>query len=306
MFRLSRQNFTGHETPSELVRLGFVDPVRVFIKNEPHKQAKADENRWRLISSVSLIDQVIERLCFRDQNQLEILKHRDIPSKPGMGLHDEGLKELYVSVTSMQYPLAETDVSAWDWSVQAWQLMLDALGRCRLYGLRPTDLRWKLIVNRIYCLTRTVFCTSDGCLLEQTIPGIQLSGSYNTSSTNSRIRVFTALMSGVSEIIAMGDDSVETWTPNIVEKYQSCGHTVKMYKRVEPGLPFEFCSMLFENSWKAYPVNADKMFYKLLSNAGMEWLGRVLLYQQWRYEMRYHPRLPSYDRLLRATSFLEE
>jgi len=40
----------------ERIRRGFLDPVRVFVKDEPHKKAKAIEGRHRLIMSVSIVD----------------------------------------------------------------------------------------------------------------------------------------------------------------------------------------------------------------------------------------------------------
>lgn len=38
------------------------DPIKVFVKQEPHKRKKLDEGRLRLISSVSLIDTIIDRI----------------------------------------------------------------------------------------------------------------------------------------------------------------------------------------------------------------------------------------------------
>jgi len=253
---------------------------------------------------VSLVDQVIERLCFADQNFNEILNFETIPSKPGMGLHDEGLQIIFDNVNAFERPV-EADVSAWDWSVQEWQLQMDVEFRIWAYGISPDSVRANLFRNRIACLSKTLFCTSDGKLYSQLAPGIQLSGSYNTSSTNSRIRVLTAYGLGVPKIIAMGDDSIEEFCDGAYEGYTLCGHDMKMYTEVGKER-FEFCSTKFDGSWKGYPTNADKMFFKLLSHSeSLTGIERCLLYQQWRYEMRYHPRRDEYiDIITKGTSFL--
>jgi hypothetical protein len=288
----------------DLVKLQLVDPVRVFIKDEPHKISKAQQGRFRLISSVSLVDQIIERLCFAEQNFLEVLQHEHIPSKPGMGLHDDGLQAIYNTVSTFDRPV-EADVSAWDWSVQEWQLQMDVDFRIWAYGLQNDDIRANLMRNRVTCLSRTVYCTSDGNLYSQLAPGIQLSGSYNTSSTNSRIRVLTAYGLGVPKIIAMGDDSIEEFSEGVFDGYIKCGHDMKMYTEVGKE-SFEFCSTRFDGSWKGYPANADKMFYKLLSHSsGLSAIERHLLYQQWYYEMRHHPDREYYVNLVvHGTTFL--
>ena len=53
------------EMPAEeLVKAGLCDPIRVFVKNEPHSSKKLEEGRVRLIMSVSIVDQLVERvLC---------------------------------------------------------------------------------------------------------------------------------------------------------------------------------------------------------------------------------------------------
>lgn len=40
------------------------DPLKIFIKQEPHKDKKIAEGRLRLIMSVSLIDSMVDRILF--------------------------------------------------------------------------------------------------------------------------------------------------------------------------------------------------------------------------------------------------
>eukprot|EP00971_Amphidinium_carterae_P088193 1744518-Amphidinium_carterae.1 len=51
------------------VRLGLVDPRRLFVKNELHTKEKADQGRLRIIWAVSAIDQVFEGLFTKEHNQ---------------------------------------------------------------------------------------------------------------------------------------------------------------------------------------------------------------------------------------------
>jgi mRNA-degrading endonuclease RelE of RelBE toxin-antitoxin system len=75
----------------ERVEWGLVDPVRVFVKNELHSTKKVRQGRYRLIMSISVVDQLVDRVFSTEQNSEEIRHWKHIPSKPGMGLDDEGL-----------------------------------------------------------------------------------------------------------------------------------------------------------------------------------------------------------------------
>lgn len=167
------------ETPISLVKQGFVDPVRVFVKNEPHNKKKKADRRWRLIMSVSLVDQLVERLLFENQNNTEIKNWTTCPSKPGFGLaSDTDLCTLKGSVMGFTHGdinrAAEADVSGWDWSVQEWELLADAECRIRLMDASP--LMARIIRNRVLCLSRSVYVTPKGVMYAQLKYGIQLSG----------------------------------------------------------------------------------------------------------------------------------
>lgn len=227
---LSRIELSPDVTPPELVRLGLCDPVRLFIKQEPHPLRKVRTGRLRLISSVSLLDQLVERVLFGFQNNLEISQWKRCPSKPGMGLtlkeqSDALWDELKFKSTIA--PAAEADISGFDWSVQHWELQADVEMRIRLGDFGP--LAAKAARNRFICLANSVFQLSDGTLIAQGLPGLMKSGSYCTSSSNSRIRCLMAKIIGSQWCIAMGDDSIEGWIDDAVAKYSALGHECKEY-----------------------------------------------------------------------------
>lgn len=230
LMRLSSVELSGDETAIDLVDLGLCDPVRLFVKQEPHTAKKLREKRYRLISSVSLIDQVVERLLFGYQNNREIALWRVCPSKPGMGLSaGEQAQSIWTELCAKHFmhPAAEADISGFDWSVQQWELEADLEMR-RILGSFSSRC-YRVAKNRMFCLSLSVFQLSDGSLIAQGEPGIMKSGSYVTSSTNSRIRCLMAKLIGSPWCIAMGDDSVEGFVDNAAEKYAKLGHICKDY-----------------------------------------------------------------------------
>jgi hypothetical protein len=263
-------------TPEELVQKGLCDPIRLFVKGEPHKQSKLDEGRYRLIMSVSLVDQLVARVLFQNQNKREIALWRSVPSKPGFGLSTDQqvedfllcLKEVCgapdVSTLCANYEdfLIPTDCSGFDWSVADWMLEDDMEVRNRL-TIDNTELTKRLRAAWLKCICNSVLCLSDGTLLAQERPGIQKSGSYNTSSSNSRVRVMAAYHCGATWAMAMGDDALESPNSNL-EEYKGLGFKVEVSRELE------FCSHIFRTPTLAIPINANKMLYKLIHGYDVE------------------------------------
>lgn len=270
----------------EALHQGLLDPVRLFVKNEPHSEAKLAQGKYRLISSVSVVDELVERVLNGALNNAEILNCNHIWAKPGMGLHDEGLQALWESLGGKLR--ASTDMSNWDWSVSGFELGVDALVRGE--SMRAPEPWRRALLNRARLLAISPFVTSGGRVYVPTIPGIQKSGSYNTSSTNSRIRILCALAIGAAECAAMGDDAVETPVVDAQRKYSALGHVCKAYDVYEKG--FEFCSHRFED-WEGYPVHPGKTLYRLAhTRAPVQDLKQHL--EEFAWFMRHHPRKDLY------------
>nr|QXV86579.1 polyprotein 2ab [Solemoviridae sp.] len=230
LIALSEADLEADPSPRDLIRLGLCDPIRLFVKNEPHPIKKIEEGRFRLISSVSLVDQLVERLLFGPQNEAEIAQWQSVPSKPGMGLSQKWQQSALWRDLENKHrvaPAAEADISGFDWSVQKWELEADVCIRIER-GKFPERMK-KAALNRFKCFANAVFQLSNGELIEQGLPGLMKSGSYCTSSTNSRIRCLMAEIIKAPWCIAMGDDSVEGFVENAREKYDSLGHTCKDY-----------------------------------------------------------------------------
>lgn len=275
-------------TAQEMVSRNLCDPVRVFIKNEPHKISKITEGRLRLISNVSVVDEIIDRLISQPQVEAEILNYSTIPAKAGLGFTDVMSRELHASVPK-ELKLASSDVSAWDWRFQPW--MFDACAQLDiLLCKRPTQ-EWKrLLWNRTMCLSLKQFMTSDGNAYSQVKPGVQASGSYRTTSWNCKARVMSAYWVGATWAIAMGDDAIEEYVPDYERQYRKIGVVVTDYVRSEllranRQADFEFCSHLYDGD-KAVPLNWVKRLFNLLQHQRNE-----ELLAQFMFESRHDPNL---------------
>lgn len=250
----------------ECFRLGLCDPVRLFIKNEPHKVDKISADMLRIISGVAIPDQLVDRCLYGAQNENEIFNYREIPTKIGMGLHDEGITEILgfvADAAAKGIELAEGDVSGWDFSVQAHELKFDAELRIKLYGSTCGDWLRRAIRNRHHLAANKVFVTSSGHLFAQKIPGIMMSGWYCTGSTNSHVNYSVIRYGGSRWGMVAGDDMVAEHTDKLKATYERFGKRVKVYKRTKPD-DFEFCSTRFIGG-TGIPLSVPKMCYNALA-----------------------------------------
>ncbi len=147
-------DWTVWDIPAEdAVSRGFRDWVRSFIKDEPHNELKVLSGRLRLIFNTGATDIAVWRWLFGPLMRHVVLHNETSPFKPGMGLHDEGLRALerwFTSLSPDYKGLVGTDVSGWDWSTLlplarlAWRVC------CRVQEL-PEDsdlarLQWVVIL----------------------------------------------------------------------------------------------------------------------------------------------------------------
>nr|QHG11370.1 RNA-dependent RNA polymerase [Rabbit luteovirus] len=273
--RLQRLLHLSFISPVQAVQEGLVDPIRLFVKPEPHKREKIRNRRFRLIASVSLVDQLVARMLFREQNEEELRQHMAIPSKPGLGFSQDYQVEAFTTsvadmvgippeelIENWSRYLVPTDCSGFDWSVPMWLLEDELAVRNALTINIPPALR-KMRETWLKCLGQSVFCLSNGLLLAQTSPGIQKSGSFNTSSSNSRMRYMLALYAGAKWAVTMGDDALESVDADL-SRYARLG--IKCERAEE----FDFCSHLFRAPSVVIPKNLEKMVFGLLSGCSPE------------------------------------
>jgi len=196
----------------------------------------------------------------------------------------------------------ETDMTGWDWTVQAWELDADAEMRISLCR-DASNAFARLIRNRVFCLSLSVFSTSSGKLFAQVERGLQKSGSYNTTSTNSRIRALAALLVGSRWVCTMGDDSLEggCGQDGLVDRYAELGHVVKQLSVRRAGERFEFCSHWFSQAG-VEPSSWPRTFFRLLNQRQ----SREEFVQQFRLVLRNCPNLGKLLEILQLVGWYQQ
>lgn len=236
------------------------DPIRLFVKPECHKQKKLDNMAYRLISSVSVVDQIVDAMLFGDMNTNCMQNYLEVPAKVGWSPHGGGWR--IMPPTGM----VSLDKSAWDWSVNAW--IVETILELRSRLCRNDDGRWYSLACWRYKMLfgEPVFVTSGGLLLKQRNPGVMKSGCFNTIIDNSigqdilHVRVCRELGIEVGDLMSMGDDTTQRRFDRIDDYCerlsQFCHLKSKAYSTEFAGHRFGMCSI--------EPLYKGKHAYNLL------------------------------------------
>lgn len=194
----------------------FPNYVRVFIKEEPHKLSKVQEDRWRLILASSLPVQMFWHMLFDQLNDREIDKSYYIPSQQGFKSVGGAWKQ-YTRSWKQQGKTCGVDKSAWDWTCPWWLLEAELELRARLArGARLEE--WATHARRMYrdMFANSILVLSSGASFHQVVPGVMKSGCVNTISTNSHCQVILHLVACFEAEVdpfplpsACGDDTIQ-------------------------------------------------------------------------------------------------
>jgi hypothetical protein len=305
-------------TPLQRLQKNLCDPVKVFIKAEGHKRAKA-ELRPRPICNVSVIDEIITRWATRNQNDAEKLRCYSCPSAPGVGFSsDEQVKAFIEGLTKagfFQYVnkgfCKDNDASGFDMSYREFLWDVDLYRRIRLAEGSPSaKSNYIAFMTRLKELSgHRVFILSNG--LAVTGPSwIMLSGDYRTSSTNSFSRNFLA---GLVEHVKMGlpdlfkvksngDDNLGSTTLSddlYLEGHLEYGFLITDLTTIRD--TFNFCSHLFNRkTLKAYPTNPQKAIFNLLHSKNEN--GE---YWEFVWNNRHHPELEEMKEAIASSGWYE-
>lgn len=240
------------------------DPIRLFIKPEPHSIKKMETGRYRLISSVSIIDQIIDAMLHGELNQELIDNWIYTPVRVGWSPLNGGWRRMPFVPKQMAI-----DKSSWDWTAQPWLFEVALEVRKRLcYNLTTkwADLAdWRC--QQLFGNPR--FITSGGLLLRQLQPGVMKSGCYNTLMDNSIMQLILhaavchTLSIPIGGIIAMGDDTLQDDLPEPLRSQYMA--ELSMYCNIKVcKTATEFCGFTFHVSGEIEPNYRGKHAYKML------------------------------------------
>lgn len=195
------------------MRERLVDPIRLFIKPEAHKNSKLEGHRYRLISSVSVLDQLIDVMLFGEMNDKVTQQCVHVPCKGGWSAYAGGWKIV------PPRGVISIDKSGWDWSVNAWYFEMELQLRVRL--CENIQYRWLEMATWRYqaLFGNPWFVTSGGLLLRQRKAGVMKSGCFNTLVSNSimqsilHLRVCSEIDVKPGWIWTLGDDTLQEDLP---------------------------------------------------------------------------------------------
>lgn len=238
------------------------DPIRLFVKPEPITQKKLEAGRNRLISSVSVIDQIIDSMLFSTMNRRLHCNYIDLPSKVGWSPYVGGWKIIPPFWWA-------SDKSAWDWTATMW-LAQEALelrsSLCKTSG-EQYDLWLELAhwrYSKLYI--GADFIASSGLRFKAKFDGMVKSGSVNTIDDNSimqdllHIRVCMELGHEVTAQYIMGDDVLQQPPQEPAAYYNLLGQFCRL-KQVTPYT--EFAGHRFDHT-VAEPLYYGKHCFNLL------------------------------------------
>lgn len=212
-----------HRFASLLAGNPVADPLNVFVKREPHKNAKCDEGKYRLISGVSLIDTMVDRILFGWLLRVAVDRVLETPCMLGWAPLRGGWRVLLHHFRN--HPVTCMDKSSFDWTVVEWMV-----GSAETFLLKlPVNAPewWKDMVRLRFRLLYKdcVFQFPDGTQVQQDVIGIQKSGCLLTLILNSFWQVlfhaFVCLEFGWNPFtdmpITLGDDTLQRWRRSLAD-----------------------------------------------------------------------------------------
>lgn len=255
--------------PMDRVNRGFVDFVLPFEKFEGHPSRKARDGRWRIVTGLSLVDQLVERVLYSDFVETVKEAYPRAGVVIGIGFTDEMAYEFCESLNRRN--LWSTDVSGMDRSLHASYLRECVERRLRVLPISGFDSYRRAVRSHNECLLDPVFAvTTHGHarLYVSYEPGGMLSGRFVTTYFNSDMRIDMAYLAGASGARATGDDCLENHDKTeaeIVKAYDDLG-----FKLRDPVLITDdvfYCSHRFikSKSWKPALDSWPKALHKLAS-----------------------------------------
>lgn len=211
--------------------------MKLFIKDEPHSREKILAKRFRLISTLAVEDQILDRWLFQEWHDAELEAVAHCATRNGWAPFPLGYKDV-----GRAFPdsVLNTDASSFDWTVPAWAV--EELIETRLSQVRNLTPSYEKMVRCRYEEVLGTRCTvrlPDGTVFRQRRRGFMKSGWLRTLSDNSALQLMIhglaykrAYGDVPGRIWVMGDDILMQWSPDqdqspLIENLRKLGLLVK-------------------------------------------------------------------------------
>lgn len=294
-----------------------INPIRIFIKREPHKLSKLEERRYRLIWSFGIVEQIIDCILWGPSAEAEQAHLWHVPLKNGLNFIHGGPHQLYNSLESKKKTWLECDKKGWDWTVHVDYARLEVEHKRRLC-LNPdvgsAPLFFRCMHARAWAHQTTPVMTSDGNVYERLCPMIQPSGAFKTLSFNGWCQVFLKVCYCLArygsydrvrgQIISTGDDTLENMDGYDVEAYlefvRLLGHVPEAAGALDFPHKLSFCSQRWVRSDQGLlvfvPTNEDKHEWCMAYNAEGPISDEVKMEKARSYALMYayHPKFEKF------------
>lgn len=242
------------------------DDIKLFVKQEPHSAKKLLEGRYRLISAVSMVDTMIDRMLFGPLVDNVLASAGKTPVMIGWVPILGGYRLLRRKLPGRVVCI---DKSSWDWTVPMWMvsMWLDII--LQLSNGAPPFVEHLMRRRFKLLFEEAVFRFPDGVRVKQEIPGIMKSGCYLTIVLNSLGQVILHYLIANAmgeppldcEPFCMGDDTVQS-VPSRVEEYvRRIGELGFKVKEVKEQDWIEFAGFMIDDT--TWPVYWEKHIYCL-------------------------------------------
>lgn len=284
---LGNFDFTGITDPILMHKLMLVNPLRVFIKNEAHKKKKLRSPGARVIVNPSIDDELLSKITSCTIKE-KLMENWGIEQSSclGMGRTKEDTQRIIGIVHhALVYgkdgsglELATNDCSGFEHSIQKEINDAETELTIKRMNLDTNSFGARLIRNINHLERSALYILSDGKVVAKNRNHGTASGGDRTSvgNTNKRDLLCRYVVGVNSWSRENGDDNIEEYTENAVEKYASIGITIKDYVKIDLTTGFEFCSAVYKNG-KMKPINLVKSFYHLLRKGRTETEVRIFL-----------------------------
>lgn len=257
-----------------LVTSDVMDPVLINPKGEPRAVSNGVQKVPRLVSQVSVITNMIQRLVFGSHLYTEQESEIDrLPVATRLDLSTESERHALYEKLRSHAPLSSSDVQGYEYSVNRWLRYLHAIKACYCMLLSDDNMRplpgkefhFYTLWGLVYSLSHKVVQTQEGLLLVPP-PGSMSSGELITFSENSHDRSWLSYyvnkLSGTLKedhfLLSAGDDNLDSSCYDLSHVYASLGFIITDFEIQEDR--FTFCSTTFSDSG-SYGNNIAKYCY---------------------------------------------